>query len=61
MMSQRSSDFLKEHITKVTPLVQLVECRFPKPKVVGSSPTGRVYYIYILLLTGLEPVRVIHS
>ncbi len=25
-----------------TPLVQLVERRFPKPNVVGSSPTGRV-------------------
>ena len=25
-----------------TPLVQLVERRFPKPDAVGSSPTGRV-------------------
>ena len=25
----------------LTPLVQLVERRFPKPNAVGSSPTGR--------------------
>ena len=25
------------------PLVQLVERRFPKPNVVGSSPTGHVF------------------
>ena len=28
-----------------TPLVQLVERRFPKPNAVGSSPTGRVSYL----------------
>lgn len=31
------SDFWK----KFTPLVQLVERRFPKPDAVGSNPTGR--------------------
>ena len=33
------SDYKKYNIT---PLVQLVERRFPKPDAVGSSPTGRV-------------------
>ena len=33
-------------------LVQLVERRFPKPDVVGSSPTGRVYiYSSFILLS----------
>ncbi len=35
------------------PLVQLVERRFPKPNVVGSTPTGHVqnikYYSLLLL------------
>ena len=30
---------------KKTPLVQLVERRFPKPDVVGSSPTGREEFL----------------
>ena len=30
-----------------TPLVQLVERRFPKPDVVGSSPTGREKFLRI--------------
>ena len=35
-------------------LVQLVERRFPKPDVVGSSPTGRViFYTFILLVIGV--------
>jgi len=29
-----------------TSLVQLVERRFPKPDVVGSSPTGRASFFY---------------
>ena len=28
----------------VTPLVQLVERRFPKPNAVGSNPTGRANF-----------------
>ena len=35
-------------------LVQLVERRFPKPDVVGSSPTGRVlllsFFFYLLMI-----------
>ena len=31
-------------------LVQLVERRFPKPDVVGSSPTGRVLNVVFILL-----------
>ena len=36
----------------ITPLVQLVERRFPKPNAVGSSPTGRafIYKNYILII-----------
>ena len=35
------------------PLVQLVERRFPKPNVVGSSPTGHVFlkpviFVYVV-------------
>ena len=30
-------------------LVQLVERRFPKPDVVGSSPTGRVFKGFFIL------------
>ena len=34
-------------------LVQLVERRFPKPDVEGSSPSGRVFKsIFILLVSG---------
>lgn len=29
---------------RITPLVQLVERRFPKPNVEGSSPSGRVVF-----------------
>ena len=32
--------------TRKTSLVQLVERRFPKPVVVGSSPTGRVIRMF---------------
>ena len=32
------------------PLVQLVERRFPKPNVVGSSPTGHVFFEETLIL-----------
>ena len=32
----------KLDLTLITPLVQLVERRFPKPDAVGSSPTGCV-------------------
>ena len=31
-------------------LVQLVERRFPKPDVVGSSPTGRVLIVSLFFL-----------
>ena len=34
-----------------TPLVQLVERRFPKPNAVGSSPTGRDINITFTLLS----------
>ena len=38
-----STDKLVFFTKPITPLVQLVERRFPKPNVVGSSPTGRVF------------------
>ena len=38
------SDFRKT-LKSRTPLVQLVERRFPKPDAVGSSPTGRANFI----------------
>ena len=34
----------KFDLTLITPLVQLVERRFPKPDAVGSSPTGCVNF-----------------
>ena len=40
------SDFRKT-LKSRTPLVQLVERRFPKPDAVGSSPTGRAVFFYI--------------
>ena len=34
----------------ITPLVQSVERRFPKPDAVGSSPTGRAYILQELYI-----------
>jgi hypothetical protein len=34
----------------VAPLVQLVERRFPKPDVEGSSPSGRVWNKHKILM-----------
>ena len=42
----RLKKLIKKHIDDAS-LVQLVERRSPKPDVVGSSPTGRVFNIKI--------------
>ena len=39
-------------VLPLTLLVQLVERRFPKPDVVGSSPTGRVFSIFVSVVKG---------
>ena len=63
--NQQKNDFLENHMTIIqsffyeniqnkkqylTLLVQLVERRFPKPDVVGSSPTGRELILLLLLV-----------
>ena len=41
----------------ITPLVQLVERRFPKPNAEGSSPSRRVYKIGTLKNILIEPLE----
>ena len=57
-MILRVYDLFLKHVKileclRITSLVQLVERRFPKPNVEGSSPSGRVYFMIKCLIEGI--------